>query len=98
MDYKKFKERRLTAVPKITLLEVSELTGLSVSGIKKIEDGYSENPGIYTIQAIDEALDLLERERALEPGEENKSQKAEEESEIKEINEDIELTREECHE
>jgi len=42
------------------LARIAKNTGLSLEGVRKIADGRTANPGIYTVQRIEAALDQLE--------------------------------------
>jgi transcriptional regulator with XRE-family HTH domain len=49
------------------LARISKLTGLSLEGVRKIADGRTANPGIYTVQNIEAALDKIEAEAPAGP-------------------------------
>lgn len=62
----KIRERRYATNPKITLKEISEISGISISRIQNLETDLEANPTVKTIRAIKTALSKLEFERKLE--------------------------------
>lgn len=52
---------------KITQIQLSELSGIPIQTLRKIFAGYTPNPRIDTVEAIEKALGIKDQELQLSP-------------------------------